>query len=335
MYYIVTESASANHSIQYNSAKDSLCPGCTNIYICVLINYDYKEGLYGDDFMNDPFAALKDSLQSVFHLEAMRSGKYIYPEIQQLKLSLDNFQPNNKRGFIELLKGIRAALPRIEKYVEKGHINFNALKASIDCLAKTLNLPRTNWDNYLSHSNLSPKFQFNDTRKELGFLPWLAAKSGTTGAHHNADMQISLMLEYRDHFGFSQKLSAHLKKDPGFLFRLIIESDNNFAQIARTRLVLYLTDQQLAEAIIKHIPHFVQNTTNSTAKAAQLVDKLNEILSNGRSVSTLLRNAEAKFILDSSELLQIYQNGEPDQRHGPAATNPPSSHEDGGLKPTF
>ncbi|EHL31160.1 hypothetical protein LDG_6619 [Legionella drancourtii LLAP12] len=300
-----------------------------------LINYAYKEGLYGDDFMNDPFSALKDALQSVFHLEAMRSGKYIYPEIQQLKLSLDNFQPNNKRSFIELLKGIRATLPRIEKYIEKGHINFNAIKTSIDSLAKTLNLPLTNWDNYLSHSNLSPKFQFNDTRKELGLLPWLVAKAGKTSTRHNANTQISLLLEYRDHFGFSQKLSAHLKKDPEFLFRLIMESDNNFAHIAHTRLVLYLTDQQLAEAIIKHIPHFVQNNANPTAQAAKLVDKLNEILSNGRSVSTLLRNAEAKFILDSSELLQIYQNGEAEQGHVLAAATPPSSHEDGGLKPTL
>ncbi len=84
----------------------------TFAFLSSMIN---KEGIFGDDFMRDPFAALKDALQRVFHLEAMRNGRYIYPEIRHLKQAVDNFQPNNKRNFIALLKALRASLPHIEK----------------------------------------------------------------------------------------------------------------------------------------------------------------------------------------------------------------------------
>lgn len=300
------------------------------VYICLLVNYYYKEALFGDDFMSDPFDVLKDALQSVFHLEPMRNGKYIYPEIQQLKVSLDNSGTHNKRSFIELTNAIKAALPRFARYVEKGHLDFNTIRASLDSGAKTLNLPMINWGANIAKTSL--KFQFCDKSKDLELFPWLEAISGATGIQHHNPTQLRVLLEHREHYGFSQKLSAHLKKDPDFLFRLIIESEKNFTQIAQTRLVLYLTDQQLAEAIIKHIPRFVQSHTNPTAQAAQLIEVLNKILSNGRSVSTILRNAEAKLILDSSKLLQLYQSGE--QLEVRLAT-PPSSIEEEGLKPTF
>jgi hypothetical protein len=283
--------------------------------------------------MSNPFSALKAALRSVFHLESMRNGKYIYPEVQQLKMCLDNFQPN-KQKFIELLKALRASLP----YIEKWHVDFNSIRVPLDSLAIKLQMHKIDWDRFLSHSNTSLKFQFsalNHKYKELELLPWLATKSGLAGTSNNLDMQIRVLLEYRDHFGFSQKLSAQLKKDPDFLFRLIMSSEKNFTEIAHTRLILYLTDKQLAEAILKYIPRFVQHNANPITQATKLVDKLNEILSNGRSVSTLLRNAQAKFILDSSELLQIYQNGPDLKVPSVTATNPPSSLEEGGLKPAF
>lgn len=284
--------------------------------------------------MRDPFAVLKDALQPIFHLTRMRNGSYIYPEVQQLKQSLDNFQTNDKRKLIALLKTIRAALP----YIEKCHVNFYAVKTQVDVMAKALNLPLIQWDNYLSHSNASPKFKFSALSHkphDSDLLPWLAQKSGAAIKRNNPDSLMNMLLEYKEHFGFSQKLSAHLKKEPDFLVRLIMESEHNFVQIVRTRLVLYLTDRQLAEAIIKHIPHFVQNNQNPITKAAQLVDKLNEILSNGRSISTLLRNAEAKFILDSSEFIQAYQKDEVDKNVHTSPRNSPTSLEEGEFKLRF
>ncbi|USQ14548.1 hypothetical protein J2N86_04325 [Legionella lytica] len=288
--------------------------------------------------MKDPFAALKDALQPVFHRAPMRNERFIYSEIQQLKQSLDNYHPIPQRKFIELLKFLRAVIPHLEKW----HLDFGVIKAQIDCLTKTLNLPPMKWDNYLSHSSASLKFQFsalNHRPQEADLLTWLTHKSGTTIKHDSPNSIITMLLEYREHFGFSQKLSAQLKKEPQFLTNLIMESEDNFVQIVRTRLVLYLTDRQLAEAIIKHIPHFVQNNPDPITKAAQLVEKLNEILSNGRSISTILRNAEAKFILDSSELIQRYQTVELAKKSSkntlPVSDNSPSLLEEGEFKLTF
>lgn len=271
--------------------------------------------------MRDPFDGLKDALQPVFHLESTRNGKYIYPEIQQLKHALEHFQPDNKRNFIELLKTIRAALP----YIEKWRIDFNTIKTPLDSMAKMLHLPVINWDTYLSNSNASPKFQFsalNHAHENTEFLPWLAEKSAENGL-------IEKLLALRDHLGFSQKLSEHLQKDPDFLFRLIIQSETSFTQITSTRLVLHLTDKQLAQAIIQHIPALIKSDADLMIQATQLVERLNKILSNGRSISTLMRNTEAKVILDSSADLKIYMNGGRDE-----AKNP-SSEEEEGLKPTF
>jgi hypothetical protein len=279
------------------------------------------------DVMNDPFAVLKDALECVFHCEPMRNGKYIYPEIQQLKISLDNAQINNKKSFIDLSKAIKTVLPRIAKYLENGHIDFNSIKDPIDSIAKKFDLPLINWDAHFAKYSL--RFSFSDKSKDLELLPWLEATSGSTGMEHDIQAQVRILLEYREHYGFSQKLSAHLEKDPDFLFRCIMHSEKNFSQISQTRLILYLTDQQLAEAIIKHLPHLVPKHKNPAQQAEKLVDGLNKTLSNGRSVSTILRNTEAKLILDNSELLQLYQ--QTIENNQGAFENPPS--EEGGAKP--
>ena len=89
-----------------------------------------------------------------------------------------------------------------------------------------------------------------------------------------------------------------------------MSSERNFAKISHTRLCLYLTDTQLALAILKHSPKFVNDNENPHAQVEVLVHKLNSILSNGRSVGTLLRNSDAKTILENSIFFQIYQSDE-------------------------
>lgn len=280
--------------------------------------------------MSNPLAVLKEALKSVFDLEPIRNGKYSYDEIQHLKVALDNFKLNNKDNFIELSNAIGAALPRLTLYMQKGHLNFNLLKTTLDAEAKSFKLPSPNWKTRSPKSSL--RFQFGEQRNEQELLPWLKTISGINTLDNNSEMLLNLLIKHHEHYGFSQKLGTHLQKDPDFLFRLIMKSAENFSLIASTRLVLYLTDKQLAEAIIQHIPQIVQSHKNPVTQAEKLVDALNNMLSNGRSVSTLLRSEQAKQVLDNSKLLQIYQGEETNQIE---STNPPSSFEGGGFKPGY
>ncbi len=273
--------------------------------------------------MDDPFSTLKEAVQSVFHLvPPMRNGKYTYPEIQRLKEAMENYQPNENKTFIELVKSLGAALPHFEKW----RINFEPIKSSTDSLAVQHKMPAINWDKYLAHPNVSPRFQFNDQDDEE-FIPWLKAISQETFTQQEDSIR-AMLVAHREHLGFSQKLSNHLQDNPDFLSELIQESKENFIEIASTRLIFYLTDKQIADAIIKYLPDLVQEHQNLFVQVEQLVDRLNGILSNGRSISTLLRNSKAKEVLDGSEFFQIYQSDEYQNRQ-----EPPSFTEEEQFKP--
>ena len=97
-----------------------------------------------------------------------------------------------------------------------------------------------------------------------------------------------------------------------------MRSERNFAKISHTRLCLYLTDTQLAFAIVKHCSKFVGDIENPHMQVEDLVHKLNAILSHGRSISTLLRNSDAKTILENSTFFQIYQSEEYQNRYEPS-----------------
>lgn len=259
--------------------------------------------------MDDPFSALKTAIESIFHSVPIRNGKYIYPEIQQLKDALAHYQMDKKVSFIHLVKALGSALPHIEKL----RVNFETIKTSIDIMAAVHQMPRVNWDKFLSHPKVSSRFQFNaltNQQQDTELLSWLSSQSGKSFTQFTSSEQTLILIAYREHLGFSQKLKAHLEKDPEFLSRLITESESDFSKIANTRLILYLTDKQIASAIIKYLPDLVQEHPDPFVQVEQLVDKANEILSNGRSISTLLRNVDAKSILDRSEFFRIYQTEE-------------------------
>ncbi|KGP63123.1 hypothetical protein EP47_07635 [Legionella norrlandica] len=263
--------------------------------------------------MDDPFAVLLKSLQSVFHLETMRSGKYTFPAVQHLKEATENYDPRAKNTFIELLRAIREALPNIEKW----RINFDIIRKSMDALAKQHHMPTIDWNQVLSHPRVSPRFQFsalNHSQQE-DLIPWLSSKTGKSLGQMDQTELTQVLVDNRDRYGFSQKLSHHLKKDPEFLFNLIIRSERNFIKICRTRLILYLTDSQIAKAIIKHTPTLIHRRKESLEQVEQLIHTLNDILSNGRSISTLLRNAEAKPILERSPIFHAYLSEEYKNRH--------------------
>jgi len=272
--------------------------------------------------MTDPFSVLKNALEVVFYLESesMRNGKYTYTEIQQLKEATEHYNPNEKKTFIELVKTLRAAF----HYVEKCPIDFASIKNSMDSLAKHHQMQAIDWYKFLSRSKVSPTFQFKE--KEDKLIPWLNKKSGESFSQLDTDTQTKILLEHSESPGFIQILSTHLTNDndPDFLFRIIMDSENNFIRLCQSKLILYLTDQQIAQAIIRHLPTLIQDEQNPMLKVEQLAHKINSILTKGRSLDTLLRNDKAKSILDDFQLFEIYQSDEYKNRHEPL------SHEEKG-----
>ncbi|KTD57303.1 hypothetical protein [Legionella shakespearei] len=280
--------------------------------------------------MKDPFSELRKSLQSVFQLEAMRNDKYTYPPVQQLKEATLRYSPDSNGSFIALLKAIREALP----FIEKWRVNFDDLRTSMDTLAKMHHLPPIDWRRFLSHPKVSPHFQFsalNHARQEEDLIAWLEALTRTTFTAKDHAHITQAMVDNRERHGFSQRLKDYLKIHPNFLFVLCTKSENNFIKIAHTRLVLYLTDEQLAHIILQHIPALVQQERGPFERVTRLVNTLNHILSNGRSVTTLCRNAKAEAILKHSLFFQIYLSEE--YKHKDEKKPPRQSLEDSALKP--
>lgn len=258
--------------------------------------------------MEDPLSALLKSLQTVFLTEAVRNGRYTYPAVQQLKEATEFYNSEDQNTFAILLTAIKEAMPRIEKC----RVNFDSIRKSMNALAKQHQTGSIDWTNVISHPKVSPRFQFsalNHSKKEADLPTWIAKKTGKPFFQLESAELTQFLIKNRDTHGFSQKLSTYLKKNPDFLYHLIIEDAKNFGKICHSRLILYLTDQQIAKAIIKHLPTFVHKKNGEPYEQVdQVVNTLNEILSNGRSISTLLRNAEAKPILFNSIFFQLYQS---------------------------
>jgi len=254
--------------------------------------------------MKDPNSLVHQSLQPLFLFATERNGKYTYSEVQVLKETIDGYLENpSKPNFIALKKAVGRSL----LYIEKWQLDFELIKESFDKEAQQHEMSPINWPKLLSHSNASPRFQFsalNHANEEEDLVLWLTKVNKAPATQLTLTQ---LLLNNLHEHGFSKKLDQHLHKEPDFLFDLIMKSASNFSQIASTSLSLYLTDEQLARAIIKHIPNDNEITDEGVP---DLIDQLNNSLSHGRSISTLLRNAHAKDILDKSNLFQLYQSEE-------------------------
>lgn len=239
---------------------------------------------------------LKHALAPLFQLETMRNGKYIYPEIQTLFLMMQQCEEFNKVELIELLKCIRNALV----YIEKWRMDFKLIQKPLSKLVKTHQIP-LKWDVFLAQSKTSLKFQFsalNHHSSEMDLIPWLQHKEGWDNPKLSLRAEYYLVMKYRKHLGFSQKLSEHLNQDPHFLRKIIMDDMEHFVKLAHCRLVLYLTDVQIAEAIVKYHTQFLTKNKQEDV-LVDLVTKLNSILSNGRSISTVMRSVEARFLLEN------------------------------------
>lgn len=289
--------------------------------------------------MEDPLSALLTSLQAVFQLETIRNGKYTISAVQQLKESLEQYDSSpSKKNFLGLLKAIRDALPYLVPYIEKSRLHFDTIKSLMEEINQEHNLPPINWNTFLSHPKVSQTFQFsalNHSPSQDDLLVWITSKSGKPYAKLNDSELTHTLVNHREYDGFTQKLIEHLKKYPDFLFDLIMKSDKNFHKLCQSRLVLYLTDQQLAHAIIKYIPSLAHEQKDPHEQVASIIYDLNvKILSNGRSVSTILRSSEAKTILDNSVFFQIYQSDEY-QNSSDISQQYVANDEASGLKQSF
>jgi hypothetical protein len=283
-----------------------------------------------------PFPPITETLQPLFELEKPRAidGRYIYIEIQHLKETTDNYHQNpSQDNFLELKKAIRGSMNYIEKW--KLNLNFEQIRAALDSEAETHGMPPINWPKLLSRSQASPRFQFsalNHSPAEVGFIEWLAAKDGASYDELTYAELAELVVNHKTEDNFSKKLGQHLREEPDFLFNLIMKSESNFEKIALTTLILYLTDEQLAQAIIQYTPDLEEDL--SFEQVNSIVKKFNHILSHGRSISTVLRNANAKEILDSSVLFRVYQSDEFANREL-YAPEPLIYREDISIKPNF
>lgn len=261
----------------------------------------------------DPFTVVRQSLETIFQLP-MRNGVYTFTEIQKLKEATDNYKAEDTASFIKLLQALRQSLPYLEKY----NVDFSTIRINMDTLAVKQNLS-VNWDIFLKHPKVSHKFQFNAQNqiRELELIPWIAFITKKMYAQLSKDEVIECLLENHETPGFSSRLTKHLKNDPDFLLDLIMDSESNFNKIAKTVLILYITDAQLAKAIVHHADRWIKPHINPYIEVEHFVHALNSNLSNGRSVNVLLRNNEAKQILDTSKYFQIYQSEEYEHRYAP------------------
>lgn len=284
--------------------------------------------------MTDPFSELKKLLKPVFRFAAMRNDKYTYAPVQELKEAINSYRynPDSDSSFIALREAIREALP----YIEQWRVNFDGIRKSMDTLAKAHHLPPIDWRGFLVHPKVSSKFQFsalNHARQEEDLVVWLATITRKSFSEEDHTALTQAMVDNSERPGFSQKLKDYLKVHPHFLFDLAVKSKTNFIKIAETRLILYLTDEQLARIILQHLPALVHQEKGPFERVTKLMDTLNHILSNGRWIPALERNAKAKdILLRGSLFFQIYWSDDYKNRN----EKEPSSHHDldsSGLKP--
>jgi hypothetical protein len=243
--------------------------------------------------MDDPFFALKEAFSS------MSNGIEPYDsfEIQQLNKAIQCYDPNKPKTFFELIKAVGGAL----SYFEELGIDFAPIKNAADALAQIHIKSDVKWNILLSPTSKT-RFQENTP----GLIPWLNAVSGVAFNGQSSSEKTRLLIEHSEDLGFSQKLGVHLKEEPEFLLRLILDAEKNFNKIANSRLIFYLTDEQIAQAIIHYAPKLNINEEHALMQVKQFIDKLNGVLSHGRSFSTILHSGDAQKILDSTELLKIY-----------------------------
>lgn len=251
----------------------------------------------------EPFKALEECLQTAFLIDPERKAGYTIQEIQRLKQATDTYQPDSVAHFNALRSALLEAIP----YLKRTHIHFETLKKSMNDLASKLKIDPIDWQREMHTRNIASRLSKTpiDPSSVPGTFPdWVhSMMEKPFDALSESDI-----LQIMEEQVFYQKLKEHLSQHPDFLFDTMMASKEVFAAVIQTRLILYITDPQLAQSIIKHAPSFFINLHPEKPEQVDVhIHKINSRLSCGRSVSTLLRNADAKAILDGFRLFDLYQ----------------------------
>lgn len=238
---------------------------------------------------------LNSALSPIFSVAIKRDENYIHKSVQQLSESLTKFkEQQSKYHFTHLAQAINSVLQDVSSPL----IDANEIIALMNKLAGQYAVVSIDWSK-------PQAMLIGESNGEL--LDWIREISNQGSNPLSGEELTKTLISCRDTPGFSQKLSLHLKENPNFLSALIQSSEDNFINITNTRLILYLTDVQLATAIVKLMP---SDENPSDELVEKTVKAFNERLSNGHSIPTLLRNADAKKILDESPIFRRYQSEE-------------------------
>jgi hypothetical protein len=251
--------------------------------------------------MEDPFRELSHLLHVVLLTATQRNGAYTNKQVHLLDNALHNYNPKNRQSFVILIRALMDSIP----YLEKKNIDLNKLMKCMNHLAKKHSMPSIEWHTIVAHHKKSQKFQFEpQVAHEKSLFRWLSLQIGKPFGQLGHLEKTQTLIDQRNQSGFIKKLSLYLKKHPDFLFELMMKSEKNFIKIVGTRLNLYVTDEQLAEAIVHHRNKLIQNNNPShVPENEHFIEELNRLLTNGRSFATLCRNAKAQKIL--MEILYI------------------------------
>lgn len=185
-------------------------------------------------------------------------------------------------------------------------IDSNTIRDSLTELAEEFNTS-FNWELFLSPNAKAFTFRYSSQffkSEASDLLAWLVQKEGLRTKPESLHAWRYLLVRHHETLGFSPKLNEHLLKDPEFLFRIIMDTEENFRKICRTQIILHLTDVQIAQAIVKHHSKWFPNTLQSPITAQIMISKINEFLTHGRSYITLVRNDQAKLILDNVDVFK-------------------------------
>lgn len=255
--------------------------------------------------MPDPLLSLTDKLSDLLKplfliantREIEGQEQYTDASIEALQAALDNYKikPSDDL-FIQLNASIKTACSRVQSPL----IQY----------VKIIELMEE-----LSQHHKIDTIGLGDMKSALNSQAPPSLKEWLQNAESVEDRARKLV-EYQDTFGFSQiqsrhtdVLSAYLQKHPDFLADLITASKTSFILIAGSPISIRITDTQIAQAILAHQPTLSNDEQENYRRVNNYINHLNNaILSNGRSVSTLMRNKDAKALLDTSKIFQIAQS---------------------------
>lgn len=254
------------------------------------------------DPLRDLINKLSDLLKPIFLIANTREiegqEQYTDASIVELRTTLNNYkeQPSDDL-FIQLNASINTACSRVQSPL----IQYDQIIKLMEDLSNHYEIDTIELGDMKSALN---------SQAPPGLKQWLK------DARLTAEDKARKLVEYQDRFGFSQiqsphtdVLSAYLEEHPHFLANLITASITSFIIIAGSPISIRITDIQIAQAIIKHQPMLSNNEQENYKTVHEYINRLNNgILSNGRSVSTLMRNGDAKALLDTSDIFKIAQS---------------------------